>query len=161
MPTYCPPLSAAPNKWRRGTKDRWTCLSCNRTGLIVRHRHRAWPKPVKIPVWGDRNGSYKEIVGYALVSPMDAHLKRYKWRITVKGYVYRQTWAEMKDGTYKRHNLYIHRAILGLEAGNKIEGHHRDDEPTNNQRWNLQRVTRSENEQLKHGRNVRNGSLRT
>lgn len=148
---YCPPYSKTPKGWQRDQKGRWTCLRCHRTGLLVRHRHIAHPPAVSIPVYGDRNGSRKEIVGYALVSPIDAYLLRYKWRGNVTGYVYRQTWAWRK-GKYRRHNEFLHRSVLGLEPDNPLEGHHRDDNRTNCQRWNLERVTRSQNERYKHAR---------
>lgn len=156
---YCPPLSKAPEKWKQGTKGRWTCLNCHRTGLLVRHRHRSWPPPVEIPVYGERRGSRNEIVAYALVSPIDAPLDQYLWRITVDGYVYRQSRIGGRQPGGKAVNLYIHREILGLKPGDKNEGHHKDDNPLNNQRWNLEEVTRSENEKYKYGRNVRDGRL--
>lgn len=134
------------DSWRR-----WTCQRCGRTGLKVRHRHKAWPKAVQIPAWGDRNGSTKEILAYALVSPIDAHLARYKWRINTGGYVYRRTW-KMRHGVRKRYNFYIHREVLGLHPDDPREGHHRDDNPLNCQRWNLEPVTRSQNEGYKHAR---------
>jgi len=151
---YCPPYSKAPDRWRQGAKGRWTCLYCNRTGLMVRHRHRSWPPPVEIPVYGDWRGVRGEVVGHVKVSPIDAWLSQYKLRANKHGYVYRQTWVERK-GKRKRTNLFIHRIILCLDPDDPLEGHHKDDDPMNNQRWNLEKVTREENEQYKHHRNIR------
>lgn len=148
---YCRSLSHSPNQWSKNSKGKWTCQRCGRTGLLIRHRHKSWPPPVEIPAYGDRNGSRKEILAYAKVSPVDAYLKAWRWRITIKGYVYRQTWTTVA-GKRKRTNLYMHRIILGLSPGDPLEGHHKDDSPTNNQRWNLERVTREQNERYKHVR---------
>lgn len=153
---YCPFLSGSdgPKDWVQNGKGLWKCLRCNRTGLKVRTRHRSWPPPVLIPAYGDRHGSRNEILAYLQVSPMDAHLGQYKYRLTTNGYGYRQTWRLVK-GKYKRVNLFIQREILGLEPGDPIQGHHKDDNPLNNQRWNLEKTTISENNLYKHRTNIR------
>jgi hypothetical protein len=110
-----------------------------------------------IPVYGERNGQRSVVVGRAKVSPIDSYLRRYKYRRTATssrgldidaGYCYRQTWRTAR-GIRKRVNMYLHREILGLEPGDPLEGHHKDDDTLNNQRDNLERLTRKENEAAK------------
>lgn len=132
--------------WRDGRF--WVCKACGRTGLKQRQVHKTNGKPVRIPVYGERGKDRYIVVCYALISPVDLHLRHYKWRRN-HAYVYRQTWFLFPDGVRRRVNVFLHREILGLAPGNKLEGHHRDDDPLNNQRWNLRRVTRSENEKHK------------
>jgi hypothetical protein len=115
---------------------------------------------VYIPVYGERNGQRSVVVARAKVSQLDSYLRRYKWRRTSQssrgtrveeGYVYRQSWRTVR-GIYKRVNLYLHREILDLEPGNPLEGHHKDDDPLNCCRGNLERLTRKENEARKETR---------
>lgn len=157
---YCAPVSKGKQEWVKGARDLWKCTGCGRTGLLIRGRHRSWPPPVHIPVWGDWRGARNEIIGQALVSPIDAYLQDWKWRANKRGYVYRQT-SERIDGEMVRRNLFLHRVILKLGPGDPLEGHHKDDNPWNNQRWNLEVVTREENELYKYHRNIRNGTLPT
>ncbi len=73
-------------------------------------------------------------------------LNTWAWRLNAGGYVYR---GERRGGVY--HTIYLHREIMGLEAGDPREVDHEDGDPLNNRRSNLLVVdTRSEQMQ-NHG----------
>lgn len=63
-----------------------------------------------------------------------------KWYICNRGYVYRN----IKKNSLKKIKL-LHRLILNLENGNKLQGDHKDRNKLNNQRDNLRHATISEN----------------
>ena len=93
---------------------------------------------IKIPVHRGQ-----EVVGHAIISPIDVALGRYKWNTTPDGYVYRTTRLGGRAGTNRR--VYIHREIMGLTFGQPLEVDHVDRQPWNNRRDNLEIVTRGEN----------------
>lgn len=95
---------------------------------------------IQIPVhWG------QEVVGYASISPIDAHLRRYKWNITPGGHVYRTTRRSNGDGTSTNRRVYLHREIMGLDFGDPLVVDHVNGNPADNFRSNLEIVTQSEN----------------
>lgn len=94
---------------------------------------------IEIPVyWG------QEIATTAIVSPIDAGLRKYKWRTTPQGYIYRNT-SRKKNGKKVCTRIYIHREIMGLEVGNPLCVHHKNSEPWDNRRENLEIVHNTQN----------------
>jgi len=85
---------------------------------------------------------------------------KYSWWITNQGYIYRQTSTRI-NGKNKRVNVWLHREILGLPAGDPREGHHRDFTPGNCCRPNLEVLSKAENRSLKQKRRTYTGAVRT
>lgn len=88
-----------------------------------------------------------EITAHAKVDSKDfAWLSLYRWRIETKpnrkpSYAV-TSYGRRKDGyTYR----YMHRMVLGLRAGCKIQSDHINGDGLDNRRKNLRRCTRSEN----------------
>jgi hypothetical protein len=70
---------------------------------------------VRIPLWGRGN----VIRAYALVDATDAAwANQWRWNLSHYGYAVRHMW----DG--KRRVFYMHRELLSLVAGDKLEGDH-------------------------------------
>jgi hypothetical protein len=80
----------------------------------------------------------------ALVDDEDFEsLSQHKWCSDGNGYAGRHIQHPTKPG--RRIFLYMHRAIVGLEVGDKRKGDHRDGNGLNNQRYNLRPATHAEN----------------
>jgi hypothetical protein len=62
------------------------------------------------------------------------------WRASVQGYVYTSV---KRNG--KRHTLYLHRLLLGLDWMDPREGNHRNYRRSDNRRCNLEVVSKIEN----------------
>lgn len=93
------------------------------------------------------------------VDEEDAWRAKYKWYLTKDGYPYRNRSykPQPRKGRPWRvtRRVYLHREILGLKHGHKREGDHKDNDPTNNRRGNLQIVTRKKNIILSYERRPR------
>jgi hypothetical protein len=93
----------------------------------------------KIPLY--RKG---KIVAQALVDDVDyGDLSQHTWRLISTGYAYR----EVRDETGKRLQIGMHRAIVGLEPGDKRQTDHVNRDRLDNRRANLRVVTLAENRQ--------------
>jgi|SRR3989304_348735 len=82
---------------------------------------------------------------YALVSDRDyTYLNQWKWCACK----YTNTWYAQRTVGPKggQHKILMHRVILGLQAGNKRQGDHRDGNGLNNQRRNLRVATPRQNQ---------------
>jgi len=81
----------------------------------------------------------------ALVNRRDFHqLRKLKWRTQHIGKRY---YAVRSD---RRRIIWMHRVILGLTYGDKLQGDHRDGNGLNNQRSNLRIANHSQNQQHKN-----------
>ena len=79
-------------------------------------------------------------------------LWKYSWRAkwsSDKRYMYVATSIRLPGNKFR--TLYLHRLLLGLKA-KKIEGHHKDNDPFNNRRDNLNPLERNDHIQ-EHVRN--------
>lgn len=76
-------------------------------------------------------------------------LNEWKWYCikikNVRSNTYYAIRNSCEDKNNKRHTILMHRQILGLERGNKIETDHADRNGLNNQRYNLRIATSSQN----------------
>lgn len=92
----------------------------------------------------------------ALVSRKDYYrLRRHKWCAAKNGNMY---YAVRDDWTSGRPcRVIMHRAIMGLVAGDSIYVDHKDGNGLNNQRSNLRRATNAQNQHNQH-HNCRNTS---
>lgn len=148
---YCTSLMHRPEGFVPNGRG-WKCRACGRTGLRIRHAHIRLPPAVLIGVRGERGKDRNIVVAHAMVSQIDGWRAKYRYRLNHGGYVYRQTWFRFPDGVRRRVNVFLHREILDLQPGNPLEGHHKDDDPLNCQRSNLEPLTRSQNEKEKYRR---------
>ncbi len=70
------------------------------------------------------------------------------WNPSTKSfYAMREDWQP--GGKGKGHRIYMHRAILGLDRGDKRQGHHEDHNTLNNRRSNLCVVSHRRNNELR------------
>ena len=80
------------------------------------------------------------IVGYTLIDDEDAEfVNQWSWRMLPKLYVCRS------DGA--RRTVYLHRALLGLERGDRRQADHINRDRLDNRRSNLRIVTAAQNRQ--------------
>jgi len=94
-------------------------------------------KPV--PVWG---GGGNQIIAWAKVSDEDyAHAKQFRWYMS-DGYVVRTMYRP--DGS--KTSISMHRDLMQIAHGDEMEVDHVDRDRLNNQRENLRKATRWENE---------------
>lgn len=98
---------------------------------------------VRVPLWR-RDGS---VAAYALVDSADEGLAALRWYLGSGGYAMRQ--VRVPGG--KMRAEYLHRRVLGLERGDRLEADHVDRDKLNNRRSNLRVVSRGLNEQNKTG----------
>jgi hypothetical protein len=95
---------------------------------------------------------------YALIDAADAEfVNQWRWHLSRKGYVERSQYLgrSQKDGSKPRYLVSIfklHRELLGLSAGDGIEGDHVNRDKLDNRRQNLRSVS--------HPGNVQNTSAR-
>lgn len=79
---------------------------------------------------------------FAAVDPKDYDwLNQWRWmakwnKDTRSYYAARTVWMDKRKRT-----IYMHRLILGLNVGDKSQGHHEDHDTLNNRRYNLEPVT--------------------
>lgn len=76
-------------------------------------------------------------------------LKRYKWRLTKDGYVFRNTSIRLKGRKFPMTiRVYAHRQIMGCTRFDGLEVDHWDRNTLNNTRENLQAMSKIENLEL-------------
>ena len=93
-----------------------------------------------------QNGSIR---AYALVDAVDSDwLNQWRWSFQ-GGYAYRTV---RLDGGKRRSPIYMHRAILGLSAGDGFECDHKNRDRLDNRRENLRKVPKGVNIQNQMGR---------
>ncbi len=90
------------------------------------------------------DGLYRELIlttGQTCIIDAENYewLNRWKWRLNA-GYVTRSTRAGGRNSAF-----LIHREILGLQRGNKLQGHHINHNTLDNRRINLEIVTAQQN----------------
>lgn len=94
---------------------------------------------VRIPLRA-RDGSIR---AYAIIDATDAEfVNQWRWHLGSNGYAERNVHA---DG--KKHNVSLHRELLGLTRGDGLEGDHIDRDRLNDRRENLRILTRPLNRQ--------------
>lgn len=76
-----------------------------------------------------------------LLDDQDAHLTAFPWRVHTEGYAVRTAWAGRSV------NVYLHREILGLTAGDGAQVDHVNGDRLDNRRCNLRVVRNAENAQ--------------
>ena len=80
---------------------------------------------------------------FALVDDADFDwLNQYKWHVCCVSYAKRSV---VDVNTGKRHEVFMHRLILGLKYHDKRQGDHKNHNGFDNQRQNLRICTRSQN----------------
>lgn len=80
-----------------------------------------------------------EVVGHALVDDEDAYLAEFRWSLNRRhGRAYRKVAGQ---------NIYMQRAILGLEFGDSRQGDHINRDRLDNRRSNLRIATPAQNSQ--------------
>lgn len=100
-----------------------------------------------------RDGSVR---AYALVDEQDAEQANHRWCLIGRhGYVSRQ--LPRVNGRTRR-TVYLHREILGLVAGDGLEGDHKNGDPLDNRRQNLRIVTKPQNGQNRHNPRATGGT---
>jgi hypothetical protein len=93
------------------------------------------------------------LAAHAIIDAADAQLARHKWHLRDGRYAVRSYQiARVK------HNVYLHRAVLGLVPGDGLEGDHIDRNKLDCRRSNLRIVTHAQNQQNLSPRS--NGSSR-
>lgn len=92
-----------------------------------------------------------EVVAHALIDDVDSELAAHRWYFH-HGYVAR-------TGQQREHIL-LHRVILGLEAGNPLQGDHINREPLDNRRANLRAITGAQNSQNRRSRRTSRSGFR-
>lgn len=95
---------------------------------------------LRIPLC-DRHG---EVVAVALLDGNDHALAQYSWCLSgTNGYAIRRR----RYGGGRREAIYLHRAVLGLQAGDPRQGDHINRDRLDCRRENLRIVTRAQNAQ--------------
>lgn len=93
--------------------------------------------------------SYRgSVAAIALVSDEDFDdLNRYKWNLSSDGYARRSRtiWCKETKTRLGVETVWMHRAVMGLKAGDPREVDHEDLDRLNNQRENLSVVSKTEN----------------
>lgn len=81
----------------------------------------------------------------ARVSPVDAHVERWTWRLDKDGYAYRSTsYRRPSDGSPVGYKVRLQRQVAGLERGDPREVHHRNEKILDCRRSNLVVVQKSD-----------------
>lgn len=89
-----------------------------------------------------------DVVAYATVDVSDkAVVEPFPWFVNSQGYAVRNVTVE----SGKQRTLPMHRAILGLEFGDRLEADHISRDKLDNRRSNLRVVTHAQNSQNKPG----------
>jgi hypothetical protein len=100
---------------------------------------------------GSTKSTLGPIVAYALVDPEDhERLSSFRWTISNYGYACRTLSIKETAGVlYPRRTLLMHRAILGLDFGDPLQGDHLNRNRLDNRRANLRIVPREGQSQNK------------
>lgn len=94
----------------------------------------------------------KAVVDYAIIDPEDyPNIGRHRWRLKKKHHGV-QCWA----GRGSKRAIFMHRELLGLQAGDGLMGDHINGNGLDNRRANLRIVTRAQNQQNRRGPTVAN-----
>lgn len=92
-----------------------------------------------IPLFGARN----LLIGFACVTAVDLdRVRGYRWSPSVGGYI---AASEMDGGTRRR--VFLHRLVLGLAAGNSLQGDHINGDLWDCTRGNLRPLPQPHNAQ--------------
>lgn len=107
------------------------------------------PERLAREIWNRRTKKMKLTKGlYALVEHRDyLRLRRWKWTASTSGngtsgMTYAARWARHGPDR-NREKIYMHREILGCSAG--LEADHRNSNPIDNRRENLQAIPKQKN----------------
>lgn len=79
-------------------------------------------------------------------------LKQYRWKVTQYGYVHRSTRLGGRRPGSRSINVYLHRAVMGLEYGDPREVDHLNGDPLDNRIVNLEIVSHAENVRRQYAR---------
>lgn len=90
-----------------------------------------------VPLWKRR-----KIAAWSYINVEDVKLTEYKWQFK-DGYAKRTGYLRGKG----KIDVMLHREILGLKYGDKMQGDHKDLDRLNNKRSNLRVVTHAQNRQ--------------
>jgi hypothetical protein len=94
---------------------------------------------------------------YAIIDDVDSHLLQYKWYLQEqvkhkKRYAFRSKWNPI---TKRSDTLMLHREVMKLAKGNKLQVDHLNHNGLDNRRCNLEIVMQGKN--ILHSRNKRKG----
>lgn len=90
------------------------------------------------------------------ISECDSYLKRWTWRLTHQGHVYRN-FSFREKGKRRCRRIYLHRLIMGLGQGDERCVDHLNNNPTDNRRENLEVVSKAENVRRAYARQAAGG----
>jgi hypothetical protein len=105
--------------------------------------------PLRVPLH-NRAG---EIVAHALISPEDAHLAAFRWHRNAHGYAVRLVTVDERrpSGKKRQRAVFLHREVLGLAFGDRLQSDHISRDRLDCRRENLRVVTHAQSMQNRRG----------
>lgn len=98
---------------------------------------------IQIPL-RNRHG---EVIAYATIDDEDAEFAAHRWHLDGRGYVKRSVYVDNRQQA-----IYLHRELLGLRPGDRLQADHMNRDKLDNRRTNLRAVTFAANAQNKGSR---------